>query len=110
MSSTFYTNSCNTTNFKSGTSSPDEPIFQTIIKEWDLFFIMRLSDIAFDQFQETNFYKKRYEFDKVDLGHELAVSGLKQVFIYLKSRNARFENPYQDNEKIRFDEVDDWEA
>ena len=71
---------------------------------------MRLSDISFDQFQETNFYKKRYEFDKVDLGHELAVSGLKQVFIYLKSRNARFENPYQDNEKIRFDEVDDWEA
>ena len=71
---------------------------------------MRLYDITFDQFQETNFYKKRYEFDKVDLGHELTVSGLHHLFIYLKSRNARFENPYQDNEKIRFDEVEDWEA
>ena len=52
MSSTFYTNSCNTTNFKSGTCPPDEPVFQTIIKEQRPIFIT----MTFSEFKQTPFY------------------------------------------------------
>ena len=44
---------------------------------------MKLSNITFEQFQETNFYKKRYEFDKKDLGEAGAVKCMLDTFRYL---------------------------